>query len=147
MSFFIKVIDGVITNHPMTEENILEAYELSEVTQAFLEENNLVKFEQRANPMGTILISREGYEMGDDGIVRNSVEYVEMTQEQKVDDWVRGPRNFLLARSDWTQTNDSPLSAEKKAEWANYRQVLRDLTSVYAEIQSPDEIDRPVAPE
>jgi len=39
----------------------------------------------------------------------------------------RAERDFLLKESDWTQFNDSPLSAEKKAEWAVYRQTLRDL--------------------
>ena len=36
-------------------------------------------------------------------------------------------RNFRLMESDWTQCADSPLSAEKKAEWAAYRQSLRDI--------------------
>jgi len=37
-------------------------------------------------------------------------------------------RNWLLKDSDWTQFNDSPLSTSKKAEWATYRQALRDIT-------------------
>ena len=37
-------------------------------------------------------------------------------------------RNRKLKNSDWTQANDSPLSDTKKAEWATYRQALRDLT-------------------
>ena len=37
-------------------------------------------------------------------------------------------RNWLLKDSDWTQFNDSPLSDSKKAEWATYRQALRDIT-------------------
>ena len=37
-------------------------------------------------------------------------------------------RNAKLARCDWTQAPDSPLSDEKKKEWATYRQALRDLT-------------------
>tara|TARA_S200000501_G_scaffold375021_1_gene425978 strand:- start:56 stop:274 length:219 start_codon:yes stop_codon:yes gene_type:complete len=37
-------------------------------------------------------------------------------------------RNRKLKNSDWTQANDSPLSDTKKAEWATYRQTLRDLT-------------------
>ena len=36
-------------------------------------------------------------------------------------------RNKLLSESDWTQLPDSPLSTEKKAEWATYRQALRDM--------------------
>lgn len=33
-----------------------------------------------------------------------------------------------LRNTDWTQFNDSPLTDEKKAEWAEYRQKLRDIT-------------------
>jgi hypothetical protein len=40
---------------------------------------------------------------------------------------IREKRNGLLFESDWTQTLDAPLTAEKKAEWAAYRQQLRDL--------------------
>jgi hypothetical protein len=42
---------------------------------------------------------------------------------------VRSQRNTLLAASDWTQANDSPLAAEKKVEWASYRTALRNLPS------------------
>ena len=40
----------------------------------------------------------------------------------------RALRNRKLAKCDWTQAPDSPLSDTKKAEWATYRQKLRDLT-------------------
>ena len=36
-------------------------------------------------------------------------------------------RNGKLKDSDWTQLPDSPLSDSKKAEWATYRQALRDI--------------------
>lgn len=39
---------------------------------------------------------------------------------------VRNQRNGLLASSDWTQVDDSPVD---KAAWAAYRQDLRDITS------------------
>lgn len=41
----------------------------------------------------------------------------------------RSKRNDLLAASDWTQANDSPLANDKKIEWATYRTALRDLPS------------------
>ena len=41
---------------------------------------------------------------------------------------LRNVRNRLLAESDWTQFNDSPLSDSKKTEWKTYRQALRDIT-------------------
>ena len=43
---------------------------------------------------------------------------------------VRLYRDGLLSNCDWTQAVDSPLSSEKKAEWATYRQELRDITSI-----------------
>ncbi len=39
----------------------------------------------------------------------------------------RSERNRLLTNTDWTQVTDSPLSSDKKTEWANYRTALRDL--------------------
>lgn len=41
---------------------------------------------------------------------------------------VRTQRNKLLSDSDWTQLADSPLTFEKKTDWAVYRQDLRDIT-------------------
>ena len=47
------------------------------------------------------------------------------------DAWVivRTMRNNELTATDWTQLPDSPLTAEKKAEWSVYRQALRDITT------------------
>jgi hypothetical protein len=44
----------------------------------------------------------------------------------------REKRNQLLADSDWTQFNDSPLTGDVKTSWATYRQTLRDITSTDA---------------
>lgn len=41
-------------------------------------------------------------------------------------DEVRKERNALLAACDWTQLPDTPVDA---AEWATYRQALRDITT------------------
>lgn len=43
----------------------------------------------------------------------------------------RAQRNALLAACDWTQLPDAQaaLSTQAKAEWAAYRQALRDITS------------------
>ena len=40
---------------------------------------------------------------------------------------LRNGRDRKISASDWTQTVDAPLTPEKKAEWATYRQALRDL--------------------
>ena len=39
----------------------------------------------------------------------------------------RNTRNQLLADSDWTQANDSPLTTAQKTKWKTYRASLRDL--------------------
>ena len=40
---------------------------------------------------------------------------------------LRYTRAARLAACDWTQLPDSPLTGAKRAEWAAYRQALRDL--------------------
>jgi hypothetical protein len=41
--------------------------------------------------------------------------------------YIRQVRAHLLKGCDWTQMPDSPLSESKRAEWAVYRQALRDM--------------------
>lgn len=41
---------------------------------------------------------------------------------------VKTRRLQLLAVSDWTQNNDTPLSEEDVQKWKEYRQQLRDIT-------------------
>ena len=41
---------------------------------------------------------------------------------------VRAERNKLIANTDWTQLPDAPLTNTQTAEWAFYRQGLRDIT-------------------
>jgi hypothetical protein len=57
----------------------------------------------------------------------------------------RVTRNKLLADSDWTQINDSPLSNEDKTAWATYRQELRGITDLDSWPNLADD-DWPVAP-
>ena len=52
-------------------------------------------------------------------------------------------RNHLLASSDWTQLPDVALTAEQKAEWAVYRQALRDVP---AQAGFPENINWPTVP-
>ncbi len=50
--------------------------------------------------------------------------------------FVRDYRVILLAEVDWTQTLDCPLTDEKKAEFAVYRQALRDIPQTHPDPQS-----------
>ena len=59
---------------------------------------------------------------------------------------IRSHRNHLLKMSDWaTNTSDSPLSDETKAEWVTYRQALRDYPDQAARVS--DLPDWPIQPE
>jgi hypothetical protein len=70
---------------------------------------------------------------------------IEITQEQHLVA-VRAIRNDLLQRSDWTQQPDA-LSTEKRAEWAVYRQALRDVPlNINYTISSPLDVPMPQAP-
>lgn len=59
---------------------------------------------------------------------------------------VRRSRNLLLTESDWTQVADTPLTDSKKAEWATYRQTLRDLPANNTSATSIDDVTFPTPP-
>ena len=58
---------------------------------------------------------------------------------------LRRKRDNKLVASDWTQSNDSPLSDEVKATWRSYRQELRDLPATHS--SDPDAAVWPDEPE
>ena len=60
--------------------------------------------------------------------------------------YIRDLRNKYLAICDWTQSEDSPLSDAKKAEWATYRQALRDMPETFASATSVDDVVWPSRP-
>lgn len=64
-------------------------------------------------------------------------------QPETVKELLRPERDRLLAKSDWTQLNDTTISEDKLAAWAAYRQELRDLTD---SIDDNGEVEFPTAP-
>jgi hypothetical protein len=101
----------------------------------------LVKFKELSNPVPFYAYKtaeepqrREFWERFDSG------EFGEVTYppsnyprhpltQAELEQKYRAERDDLLLHSDWTQTNDATLSAEKKSQWAAYRQQLRDVTT------------------
>ena len=59
---------------------------------------------------------------------------------------IRNQRLYLLLDSDWTQAADVPLSASKKAEWATYRQALRDLPANHTDDDNFSDVVFPTPP-
>lgn len=147
MNLFIRVENGVPVDHPILEDNLLMVYNITSINDAFLADHGFARFERADVPVGFELVEHTGYTMHSDGVVRNSFTSRELTQDEKVELWVRRQRNYLLAVSDWTQLADSPLSAEEKQEWKVYRQSLRDLTDTYADVTDPTQIVLPELPQ
>lgn len=58
-------------------------------------------------------------------------------------DYIRQKRDEYLDRTDWTQMPDVPMTPEKRTEYANYRQVLRDITN---NLDDPDNVTWPQKP-
>jgi len=84
----------------------------------------------------------------EDGVTTTKAEHEAAYQaglDAKTAEGHRTTRNKLLADSDWTQMNDSPLTNEVKTAWATYRQELRDLSDLDA-WPNLDDADWPVAP-
>ena len=59
---------------------------------------------------------------------------------------LRSKRNSLIASCDWTVLSDSPLSAELKTAWLEYRQDLRDITEGLDTVAKVNAVVFPVKP-
>ena len=115
---FNYVVDGVVVDGPMSYQTVLARTGLKD-TVGFTEAGYLEYFPPRP--------------------------VIEVTQEQYLIG-VRAIRDDLLQKSDWTQQPDA-LSAEKRAEWAVYRQALRDVPqNVNYTISGPLDVEMPQPP-
>ena len=98
----------------------------------FLAENNAkrVNMNKSHDPLTEKLESCEPYEEGDWVYVVRVVPFTEEEiQSHKTSLWnsIRSIRNNKMSESDWTQLPD--VNIPNKAEWAAYRQALRDITT------------------
>lgn len=69
-----------------------------------------------------------------------TVDYIEIIHIKSGDEkWndLRSKRNQLISATDWTLLSDSPFNPEKKAQYAIYRQALRDLPENTSNIDNP----------
>lgn len=69
-----------------------------------------------------------------------------VTNKVALMDSLRGDRNGRLMNTDWTQLSDAPISADKKQEYATYRQALRDLPANSQDAETPGDIVWPTEP-
>ena len=76
----------------------------------------------------------------DNGVIRLATDQENADRDFPDQDYwntIRSERNQLLSECDWTQSPDSPLTDEKKAEWQNYRTALRELPSNTTDPRNP----------
>jgi hypothetical protein len=145
MRKYVKLENNIIVSNIVIESNLVAAFPkfdsnnpeligFKEVLDIPPEVTNMQIFEQ------------QGYSLKEDGTVSWDYAITDVTQEDLFENLIRRRRSFELTACDWTQTADAPLTAEKKAEWATYRQALRDLPSQYPELTFDTEIIWPTKP-
>jgi serine/threonine protein phosphatase PrpC len=145
MKFYCKIKDGEIASFPIHEANLemaiegwtpanTQAYGFKEIIDVAPEVTTLQYYE------------RQGFTLKSDGIVSYDYTIVDVSTDNIVDEVIKNRRTMMLAASDWTQVSDSPLTAAKKAEWATYRQALRDLPAGYADMDFDTEVVWPTEP-
>ena len=60
---------------------------------------------------------------------------------------LRAKRNSLLASSDYTVLQDSPLTSVKKSEWMVYRTNLRNITQGLTTVEQVNAVAFPIRPQ
>lgn len=82
------------------------------------------------------------YHIEDDGVYYKTVANL-APSEDELKEAVRAVRNGYLQDTDFTQLPDAPFTTEEKAQYADYRQYLRDYTeSAEWWLQNPKTFDK-----
>ena len=84
-----------------------------------------------------------------DEVNRHYQEYLEWAKTNTIEDadgltWndIRNERNRILQTTDWTMTTGATVD---QAQWAAYRQVIRDIPQTYKD-KTPDDVVWPTQP-
>ena len=154
MTMFIQLEDGNPVGHAVTEDNFRLLFPNTSLPWPFVAEDveplgfGLWDFSSQPE-LGVFEKAVEVAPVKDEsGRWRQTWAVEPMTEEEVAarteQEWaaMRGQRNMILARSDWTQLPDAPLTNTETANWASYRQALRDITTQ----ADPFNINWPVSP-
>lgn len=122
---------GSFSNYNLSEELMLaDGYKPISVVEDPTAEKSEVRFRELDDSIEQYYVSSEDFI---DTEVNKDKELI-----------IRSERNYRLLISDWTQLPDAKLSEEKKAEWVEYRQQLRDVPEQKG---FPDDVIWPKEPE
>ena len=109
------------------DENGIKSYDFSGEDYEIVETKVDVQgFQQSGHITNTI--DGTSYHLSWDGTTVSADDTAKAAWEL-AEEWkqIRAERNRLLSESDWTQGGDSPLTTQKKSDWAKYRTSLRTL--------------------
>lgn len=138
---YARLKDNIITKYPINIDDLREEYPSISFPSSFNQfdysEYDIIEYVDSEFPEYNPEVERivEGTPLleGDTWKQNWVTEPLSEEEKQKILDdkifSIRAQRNLKLTESDWTQSNDSPLSDESKLAWAQYRQELRDITS------------------
>lgn len=149
---FVKLENGIPVEYPVTYPDLERRYDIpiSDLNITFLKSLNFYPVTPKDIPFFDYTKNCK-MDMPEyiNGEWVESYTVSDKTEEQiKIDTEnakisIRGSRDLLLSRCDWTHVTDCSLSNEKKTEWATYRQALRDVP---AQEGYPWNINWPVSP-
>jgi hypothetical protein len=133
---YLRIIDGII-NYPYTQ-NDLKAAHRNVVFPNIIDEQVMIQFNlyevrQTPKPNDYTKNITEGTPILVDDVYYQNWEQTDASiseiNERIENKWfeIREIRNELLSECDWTQLSDIPI--ETKAEWTEYRQLLRNVTT------------------
>jgi hypothetical protein len=111
----------------------------SNITEQDILNNNFAILEDNQIHISEHIIGEDGYKRLPNGNFTRNFIIKTLTQEEKLDKWVRGRRDNELYNCDWTQLPDNDLTDEERVKWLEYRSYLRKMTEIYANIQHPGE--------
>lgn len=132
---YAKIENGVVAEYPVAEGDIRLLYPNCSFPTPFVAPDGYELVQQTQFP--TVDYTKnisEGTPLLNGGVWTQNWVVTDATPEQIAvltqQEWVsvRGQRNTQLAECDWTQLPDAPLTNVQAANWATYRQALRDIT-------------------
>jgi hypothetical protein len=133
---YLRIIDEVI-NYPYTHQDLKAAHRNiifpNIIDEQVMIQFNLYEVRQTPKPNDYTKHITEGTPILVDGVYYQNWEQTDASiseiNERIENKWfeIREIGNELLSECDWTQLSDIP--TETKAEWTEYRQLLRNVTT------------------
>lgn len=148
MQYYIELgSSGDIVGYPVVSQNLGYIFPSEEITpENMLRHGYHLIIDEPPEINDSQRLDNIGFSKKEDGSFSFDYSIINLTRQEALDRLIRYRRAQLLAWCDWTQATDSPLTSEKKVEWAAYRQALRDLTTTYADAVNDSDIVWPTMP-